>query len=333
MSYHIVILGAGAIGCHFGASIANGVANAGGQVTLIGRDATLDPLRQNPLIVDGQTKIEVPPEKVTLTSDPKALAQADLIALALKSHGLETAMEQIEACAKPATPILSLLNGLAPVKTLRSNLKTRAVIAGMVPFNVVWTSETSLHPSGPGQISVEQHEVTTWLQSIGTDLQIVDDLSPIQHGKLLLNLVNPINALAGVPLYDMLSDRGYRRVYSAAISEALKVYDAAGIEWAQIGPTNPRLALRMLRAPNWVFRNLVLKKQNLDRTSMTSMASDLANCKPTEIDTINGEIVRLGAEHGIETPVNARLVALVKAAEGGNLSPLRSEILKREVGL
>jgi 2-dehydropantoate 2-reductase len=334
MSHNVVVLGAGAIGCYFGAMIARRVQDAKGHVSLIGRETTLAPLRQNPLVLDVETQTDVLQGSITFTSDPKALGDADLIVLALKAHGLETAIAQIETHAQADTPVLSLLNGLAPVRTLRARLGARLVIAGMVPFNVVWTSPTSPHRSGPGLVSMERHALTTWLQEIGAEVHITDDLSPIQHGKLLLNLVNPINALSGIPLYDMLSDRGYRRVFAAAISEAITVYDAAGITWEQVGPTNPRLALHMLRAPNWLFRNLVLKKQNLDRNSMTSMASDLALGKPTEIDTINAEITRLGTEHGLETPVNTRLVSLIKSAEAATTPPnMSSQDLIQSAGL
>ncbi len=330
MSYHIVILGAGAIGCHFGATIVQDVQASGGQVTLIGRDAIIAPMQKTTLTIDDETSAET----VTFTSDPAALEKADLIVLALKSHALDVAIEQIERFAQPETPVLSLLNGLAPVRTLREQLGARQVIAGMVPFNVVWTSPTELHRSGPGDIALERHEITVWLKQFGHDFQIADDLAPIQYGKLLLNLINPINALAGIPLYDMLSDRGYRRIYAEAIAEALAVYDAAGITWEQVGPTNPRLALKVMRLPDWLFRRMVLSKQNLDRNSMTSMASDLAAGKPTEIDTINAEIVRLGQRRNLKTPINASLVALVKQAEADAAAPkIPASRILQDVGL
>ncbi|MGH1576671.1 2-dehydropantoate 2-reductase [Planktotalea sp.] len=330
MSYHIVILGAGAIGCHFGATIAADILAENGHVTLIGRETTIAPMQKAALTIDNKATAKA----VTFTSDPAAMKDADLIVLALKSHALDAAIEQIETFAQPETPILSLLNGIAPVRTLQERLGARRVLAGMVPFNVVWTSPTELHRSGPGEIALERHEITVWLKQLGHDFHIADDLAPIQYGKLLLNLINPINALAGIPLHDMLSDRGYRRIFAEAIAEALAVYDTAGITWEQVGPSSPRLALKVMRLPNWLFRKMVLNKQNLDRNSMTSMASDLAAGKPTEIDTINGEIVRLGQLHNLKTPINTSLVALVKQAEASSSPPkLAASRLLQDVGL
>ncbi|WP_370400499.1 2-dehydropantoate 2-reductase [Sulfitobacter sp. JB4-11] len=331
---NLVVLGSGAIGCWVGASWNTGVRAAGGNVTLIGRDATLEALNNAPLRLSEQGAAERTEDALTLTTDPAALAGADVIVLAMKSHALTAAMAQIEAHARADAVLICLLNGIAPVRDLRARFPDRKVVAGMVPFNVVWTAPTHLHRTGTGQIAVERHRVTEWLSKSGADIALHDDLTPLQHGKLLLNLVNAVNALAGVPLYQMLADRGYRRVFAASLAEALAVYDKGGIDWAQVGPNSPRMAYRMLRAPNWLFRWAVLRRQGLDRRSMTSMAADVQAGRPTEIDTINGEITRLGALHGVPTPINQCLVDLIRAVEQGARPPaLSAEALQREVGL
>lgn len=316
MTYSIAILGAGAIGCYIGAQWAAPVAARGGTLTLIGRERVLAPLRAQPLRAEGVTA-----GPMELTEDPGALARADLIAVSVKAQALDTVMEQIARHARPGVPVLSLLNGIEPVRRLRAGLADRPVLAGMVPFNVVWTGPSELHRSGPGEVAAERHPLTTWLTEAGAPLELHDDLGPIQHGKLLLNLVGAVNALSGLSLYEMLQRRGYRRVYAAAVAEALAVYRAAGIAFEKVGPTSPRLAVPVLRAPDWLFRRLVLKRQNLDPKSMTSLASDLAAGRQTEVDTINGEICRIGAACGHPTPVNAALVRLVHGAEGQAEAP------------
>lgn len=319
MTYKVAILGAGAIGCFVGAAWGGAI----GSMTLVGRPALKQALDGRPLSIDGAL-----PVSVDVRTDALALAQADVIVLTMKSRGLKAAMDQISEHVSKGAVLISLLNGTAPVRDLRARFPDRDVIAGMVPFNVVWADDTQLHQSGSGQIALERHPMTTWLADLGLPVDLHADLGPIQHGKLLLNLANAVNALSGKPLYDMLSDRAYRRVYAASIEEALKVYEAGNVPWVQVGPNNPRLALRMLRAPNWLFHLVVLRRQKLDRTSMTSMAGDLMAGRPTEIETINGEITRLGAQHGVATPVNDSLIRLVKAGQ-----TMSADALMAEVGL
>jgi 2-dehydropantoate 2-reductase len=307
---HIVIFGAGAIGCYTGGSWCEAVAKAGGRITLVGRKSTLDPVADNGLHLSGPDSIRITPDALAVTDDPQVLCDADLVVLAMKGHALPNAIEVIRAYANTQAPILSLLNGLAPIRTLRNAFPDRDCIAGMVPFNVVWQDQDRLHRTGPGEIAVQSHAATEWLAKAGAAVALHADLTLTQYGKLLLNLANPVNALAGIPLYDMLLDPGYRQVMGQALKEALFVYDGAGIKWAQVGPNNPRLACYMLRAPTWLFKEIVLRKQALDRKSMTSMAEELRAGRLTEIDILSGEIVRLGRTHAIPTPSITPLSAL-----------------------
>ena len=70
-------------------------------------------------------------------------------------------------------------------------------------------------------------------------------------------------------------------------------------------------------APNWLFNSVALRLQRLDPGSQTSMAQDLAARKPTEIDSLNGEILRLAEQINRSAPVNSALVTLIKQAETG----------------
>ncbi|WP_179380085.1 2-dehydropantoate 2-reductase [Jannaschia marina] len=305
MTPRIAILGAGAIG-----TWAGGLWAGAGDVTLIGRPRVIDGLRGAALRLSGAPD---PAAQPTLSTAPEALEEADLIVLATKATALEPAMAEIARHARTDAAILSLLNGLDPVRRLRARFPERDVLAGMVPFNVVWEGPSTLHRTGAGTLAVERHALTAALPGVERH----DDLTALQYGKLLLNLVNPVNALAARPLRSTLLERGYRRVFAAALAEALRVYRAAGVEWRQVGPTSPWVATQALRAPTWVFERLVLRRQKLDPTSMTSMASDLAVGRATEIDVLNGEIPRLAQTVGTRAPVNARLVTLVQEVEAG----------------
>jgi 2-dehydropantoate 2-reductase len=140
----------------------------------------------------------------------------------------------------------------------------------------------------------------------------------VAWGKLLINLNNAINALSGRPLLEQLSDRNYRRVFAASQIEALEILEAAGIEPAQIGPIAPRLMPHVIAAPDLVFRNTILKMQKIDADARSSMADDFAAGRQTEIDYLNGEVVKLAHALGRRAPVNEKIVALVKQVEAGD---------------
>ena len=148
-------------------------------------------------------------------------------------------------------------------------------------------------------------------------LRLSDDMPGVAWGKLLINLNNAVNALSGRTLLEQLNDRDYRRVFAATQIEALELLDAAGIEPAKIGPFPPRLIPHVIAAPDWLFKRTVLRMQKISPEARSSMADDFAAGRPTEIDWLNGEVVRLAAKLGRKAPVNQRIVELVRQAEAG----------------
>ncbi|MEM7709175.1 MAG: ketopantoate reductase C-terminal domain-containing protein [Pseudomonadota bacterium] len=312
----IAVLGAGAIGIAIGAPWG---------ATLIGRDPVLAPIARDGLRLTGLgPDRDLAPDSFRVAG-PDALAAADLIAVAAKFTALSSIVDAVTAHARPNTPILSLMNGLAPVRDLSAALPN-PILRGMVPFNVVWRDATHLHRSSAGSVAVEVHPATEGLR----DVDRRTDMEALQYGKLLLNLINPINALSGRPLHAMLSDRAWRRIYAATLAEALRVYDAAGIVFTKAGPVPPRLAPRLLRLPDAIFVRTLLRLQRLDATSVTSLATDLAQGRPTEIEALNGEIVRLAGGHA---PINEGLVRLVRDAERGGRLHWSAPELVRELSL
>ena len=147
----------------------------------------------------------------------------------------------------------------------------------------------------------------------GIPLDLVADALPIQWGKLLLNLNNPVNALSGLPLRDELMQRGYRRCFAALIDETLGVLRTGGIVPAQVAAVPARRLPGLLRLPDWLFRIVAARMLRIDAKARSSMADDLALGRRTEIDALSGEVVRLAQELGLSAPRNARMVALLEA--------------------
>ena len=123
--------------------------------------------------------------------------------------------------------------------------------------------------------------------------------------------------LSGKTLLEQLSDRDYRRVFAASQSRRSTCSKAAGIEPAKMGPFPPKLLPHVIGAPDFVFRQHGAEGAEDRRQGALSMADDFAAGRPTEIDYLNGEVVRLPATLGRKAPVNEAIVALVKQAEAG----------------
>jgi 2-dehydropantoate 2-reductase len=113
--------------------------------------------------------------------------------------------------------------------------------------------------------------------------------------------------------------------------EALDVLAAAGIKPARVGPLPPNLIPRFLAAPDFIFNTIGLKLQKIDAHARSSMADDFAAGRPTEIDFLNGEIVKLAETTGRAAPVNSAIVRLVKDAEAGGKRDWSGEELLQTV--
>ena len=316
----IGVFGAGAIGCWLGGRLLL----AGHDLVLLGRPRPA--LAQRGLTLSDYTgaRWQVPPERLVYTSDPARLADRDAVLVTVKSAATAEAAEVLAKVLPAQTVIASFQNGVANAPTLRAKLPGHRVLAGMVPFNVLWSSETHLHngTSGPLELEGTDGPLPRALREAGFELVLHEDLGRVAWTKLLVNLNNAVNALAGVPLRDQLRDPGYRRVMQQVLREGLACLKAAGIAPVRVGRLIPSLAPFALGLPNWLFLRVAAAMVKVDPQARSSMWEDLERRRRTEIDFLNGEIVKLGRTHRVPTPVNEALIALIRAAEqAGQGSP------------
>ena len=329
----IIIHGAGSVGCWIGGAwMASQL-----PVSFLGRPAIRQEIQDNGLTVtdtEGR-RVEIRPDEVPFFTDPKALKKADIIILAVKSTGTAAAAKEIRKHGRKGATVISFQNGVSNIETLKAALPGFTVLQGMVPFNVVALGNGRFHKSVSGTLWAEDHEVTRALaariERRPGGLRLSSDMTGVAWGKLLINLNNAVNALSGRPLLEQLSDRDYRRVFAASQIEALEILEAAGIEPAKIGPFPPKLMPHVIAAPDWLFKRTVLRVQKIDATARSSMADDFAAGRPTEIDFLNGEVVRLAHKLGRRAPVNERIMTLVKQAELGIERTFTSDQLRRFV--
>ncbi len=317
----IVIAGAGSIGCYCGALLAD----AGRLVTLLGRARVLDPIREKGLTVTDFSglNLTVPATSLTLSTDPTCLAKADMIIVTVKSGATEDMAGLIASHASQSTPVLSWQNGIENARTLRAALPNHDVRAGMVPFNVVPTGPAAYHRATSGDIVIQAGpgSVAEHLTSARLPITESDQIEAVQWGKLVINLNNALNALSGLTLVEQLTDRDWRRLMADQMAEALSVLKAAGHPVASTTPLPAWITPHILRLPTPLFKRIASKMLTIDPSARTSMAYDLSAGRPTEIDSLQGEIIRLGVSLNRPTPINSRVAELIRATTTEPMRP------------
>ncbi|PZU48611.1 MAG: 2-dehydropantoate 2-reductase [Sphingomonas sp.] len=327
----VAVFGAGMIGIYVGGLLARDA-----DVSLIGRPSMLDALKDGLHLTDVDGLDETVTD-YTPTTDPAALSGADLVLVTVKSMQTQDAAAAIAAHAPPGALIISFQNGVSNADALRAALPGRTVLAGMVPFNVAQRGPAHFHRGTAGGLVVEDSPALAPFEALlsrSFELKKSANIVGIQWGKLLVNLNNAINAVSGVSLAEEFGQRDYRRSWALAMSEGLALLKAARIEPVDAVAMPLKLMPQIMSLPDAIYGYVMAagggNKVRVDPHARSSMADDLVRGRPTEVDYLQGELVRLAARLGLSAPVNARLVQLVKAAELG-APPIPAKALYAEL--
>jgi 2-dehydropantoate 2-reductase len=318
-SDQICIFGAGSIGCYLGGRLAA----VGATVTLIGRERIGRAIAEHGLHLTDLhgASIRVAPDRLRFATAADAAAGAALTLVTVKSADTEAAARSLAQVLGAGALVMSFQNGLGNAAVLRQALLRQIVLAGMVPFNVVNRGQGAFHQGSEGALEVERHTAlavcTDLFTSAGLSLVQRADLLPVQWAKLLLNLNNSVNALSGLPLKAQLGERSFRRCVALAQQEALTPLRQAGIRPARLTPLPAAWIPPLLSLPDWLFERVARRMLAIDPLARSSMWEDLEAGRATEVEWLNGEIVRLAHSQGGAAPVNARLLALIHGAEAG----------------
>jgi 2-dehydropantoate 2-reductase len=311
----IVIAGAGTVGCYIGGLLAS----AGHDVTLYGRSRVLNQIQTHGLTLTdtGGQSHWVSAQQIRLCEDPYSIDRGDIVLVCASSIDTSAIAREIAGNARPDAVVVALQNGLESTLVLQQALPHHDVRAGMVGFNIIAEGQGVYHRAVSGEIRIEAGggDIAKALSVPGLKVGESDDIHGEQWGKLMLNLANGLNALAGQSLRDLLLDHDWRRVYADQIVEALKVLKAARIYPKLPLPIPVGLLPFALRMPTWIFKRAARNMVTIDPESKTSMARDLDAGRKTEIAAFQGAIVELGEGYGVPTPVSRRVMELVRAAE------------------
>jgi|AZIK01.1.fsa_nt_gi 2-dehydropantoate 2-reductase len=313
----IVILGAGVIGCYLGAAL-----NAGGLApTLIARPRVIADIKQAGGLTisdyqERQWQVGIP----DMSASNESLADADLVLLTVKCLAVEESAKLLQQYCKAGTIVLCLQNGLGSDAIIKRLCPTLKIVRGIVGFNVALLGDGHFHRGMEGDIYHEPNPtITTALTSafaaIDMTLLSVKNYEAIAWAKLQLNLNNAINALSNLPLKTELEHRGYRRILSAAMTELLVVTKANHLALPKLTHLPASWLPKVMKVPDWVYRKLSARMQEIDSQARSSMWDDLHLGRLTEVEYLNGAVVKAASKLGIDTPVNTALCTLIHQVE------------------
>jgi 2-dehydropantoate 2-reductase len=307
----ICILGAGALGCAIGGVLTEG----GSEVHLVNRTRShVDAMNERGLtLTDGGAERVV---KVQAWTDCQDIGPVDLIVVLVKSFHTRAAIEGALPLIGANTVVLSLQNGLGHEDVLAEVVGRERVLAGktyaggvmLAPGHVIAGTRGKQSYIGEldGQVTQRARAIAEEFNRAGLQTTVTDNIIGAMWDKLLVNVAT--GALSGITRLtygDLYAVPELRACALAAVGEAIAVAAASGVT---VSITEPVQAWDMAAA-------------GLPAEFKTSMLQSLEKGSVTEIDFINGAVVRWGEKCKVPTPINQALVACIKGIERAMLTP------------
>ncbi|WP_108512816.1 2-dehydropantoate 2-reductase [Bradyrhizobium algeriense] len=311
----IGIAGAGSIGCFVGGMLAAG----GRRVALLGRPRVIAEIEAHglrPTSFEGFDQT-ITRDRFALSENPSVFEDAGIVLVTVKSADTPAMADIIARHAPSDAVIVSLQNGVGNTAVLRNRLPGRRVLGGMVGFNVIALGNGRFHRATSGGIVIEQDEALPAgkLSVPGLTIRSTDNIDGVQWGKLLLNLLNALNALGDLPLRRQLSSRPWRRLFADQMAEGLAAIRAEGIKPVSPTPLPAAWMPPLLRLPDPIFEAMLGRTMKIDPEARSSMWEDLKHGRRTEIDYLQGVITGIAERRGLEAPLSRRIVELIRQAE------------------
>ncbi len=298
----IAIIGAGAMGCLYGAKLSSVHDN---EVFLIDvwKDH-IEAINERGLMMEENGQF-VQYDRVKGVMDANQAGPCDLAIVFVKSTLTSMAVKSNKAVFGPETVALTLQNGLGNIDLIRDEIGDTNVIAGTTAHGATMLEPGKMRHAGSGKTIIGEldgnrseriEKIASVLEKAGLITDISDNVLGLVWDKLMVNV--GINALTGITKLrngELLDHPEIETLLEAAVTEAHAVAEAKGIRLGFQDPVGHTKEVCVATAAN-----------------KSSMLQDILNHKQTEIDMINGAIVREGAQAGIETPVNFVLTSLIK---------------------
>ena len=326
----IGVIGAGAVG----GAIAGLLARGGHDVEVTARGEHLAALQAGGLVLRGawgDFTADVTASDV-LTRGP------ELVLVTTKAHDAVAAIRQNVAILR-SVPVVLIQNGLGGLSTARAAAPRSDFIGGLAMFATSYLSPGVITVTTPGPIylggDADEGDVpalyATSVLATVMDAKVVPNFLGAQWTKLVVNMINALPAITGLSAQEVISDRRLRRILTASLRETVRIGMASEVRFESLqGLSNGRLRL-FSRLPLWAGQIIpLLMRIRLGKVpNPGSTLQSIRRGQPTEIEHLNGAVVRAATAIGREAPVNALLLAMVHEVEAsGKFLPVE-EVVSR----
>ena len=297
----IAVVGAGAVGGYFGGMFAR----AGAPIVLIGRRHFAEAVNSNGLVLDkseGQERI-----RVAATTEMSAIRDCSLILFSVKANDTTETAKQIAPFLQPDATVVCLQNGVDNADRVRAVTNVVTVPAVVyVAVSVPEFGRVKHLARGDliiGPLSERTTEVANVFNRAAISCRISENIEGELWVKLLCNCaLNAISALGHARYGQIVQSGDAKQLMQDVVDEVLAVARAAGVVLPGVDDRESGMAAAMKIATQMA-------------DAFSSTAQDLNRGRPTEIDALNGYIVRQGAALAVPVPINGALFTLVKLAE------------------
>jgi 2-dehydropantoate 2-reductase len=297
-----VIMGAGAMGSLFGGLLDQ----SGEDVWLV--DIWKDhihTIRSKGLSIEDRGKTET--IRVNATTDAASLGKADLVLIFVKSYHTEKAVSDALVLQKEDTVFLTLQNGLGNEEVICRHVGQSKVMLGVTNHGATLLGPGQIRHAGWGKTSIGEldgkitdrlNQIVKMFHKAGFETEISPYIHHLVWEKLLINIgINALTALTGFKNGQLLDFPETLRLMESLVSEAVEVAQRKGIQMEG----NPIEKVKTVAEAT--------------RENRSSMGQDFDQKRRTEIDAINGAVVREADRLGISVPFNRAITDLVKAIE------------------
>jgi len=294
---NIVVFGSGAIGSLFGALLAKQ-----NNVALVGRAPHITCIQQKGLLINGKTRLKVSVPAVESIKDVSF--SPDLILLTVKSYDTETASSQLSSLVDNQTMVVSLQNGLNNIQKIEQYIEKKHILAGVTTHGTLFVKPGTITHTGKGttilgELNGDSSERLRMLVSVfnqaGIETQMSTDIKREIWKKTIINSsINPLTGFLRCNNGYLLDNPLLEKTVESICTESSVIASSEGIV---VSP------LEMIEKTKKVIQDTA---QNY-----SSMMQSIQQGKKTEIDSINGELQRIGSEHKVETSLNRILFELI----------------------
>jgi 2-dehydropantoate 2-reductase len=335
MKMKVAVIGCGGIG----GVVAANLAKAGVDVTpVVGNPEVARKMAEHGLRVvelDG-TEWSVPPPRTPIVELTERDDMFDMVVVATQNPALERALGSLDSHLAANAIVVTCQNGLPEPRAIA--LLGERVVGCVVGWGASMVEPAVYQRTSRGSLQLGRASANgpdpspvAELLSFASPTAVVDDLTGVRWSKLAINCVTTtLGAVGGVPLGRLLAHRPIRRLGLELFAEVAEVARKEGVRLQPIGGTLDidKIAIteaerqQAFGSPSLAYKHSLLLAVGLKyRRMRSSMLYALERGRPPEIDYLNGEIVRRAEAHGVMAPVNAALVAEVRAIQAKAARP------------